>query len=237
MTAPQPLAIIVATALECQALIAAWRLAPGDAPGRWQGAPNAWPIHLIVSGIGPVNAAFALGSYLATHQPVGLLQIGIAGAYPGSGLALLDVVQVVQESYADLGATQPDCSLLDMAAMGFALGQLPDGTPLYNRLTQPSPLSLPVPNVSGLTSATVSGHAALIAAREARWQPHVETMEGAVLFQAALQSGVPFAQLRCISNAVAPRNPATWRIQEAAAQMQTWVIAHMEAIINAFGSR
>jgi len=124
-----------------------------------------------------------------------------------------------------------------MAAMGFAMGHLPNGTPIYNRLTQPHPLSLPVPNVSGLTSATVSGHAALIAARQAHWQPQVETMEGAVLFQAALQSGVPFAQLRCISNAVAPRNPATWRIHDAAVQMQTWVIAHMEAIINAFSTK
>jgi futalosine hydrolase len=184
-----------------------------------------------------VNTAFALGRYLANHKPKGLLQIGIAGAYPNSGLQLLDVVQVVQECYADLGTTQPDGSFLDMSGMGFPLGQLPDGTPFYNSLTQPKPLGLPVPGVRGLTSATVSGHTALIAAREVHWQPDVETMEGAVLFQAALQAGMPFAQLRCISNAVAPRNPADWCIQDAAQQMQSWLMAHINTIILSFGSK
>jgi futalosine hydrolase len=40
-------------------------------------------------------------------------------------------------------------------------------------------------------------------------------MEGAAVFYACLYAGVPFAQVRSISNWVEPRNRANWKLDEA----------------------
>jgi futalosine hydrolase len=44
-------------------------------------------------------------------------------------------------------------------------------------------------------------------------------MEGAAFMYACLISGVPFAQVRAVSNVVERRNRAAWRIEEAVANL------------------
>ena len=75
-------------------------------------------IAVVVTGIGPVNAAHALTAALARQTPRKVVVCGIGGAYPDSGLAVLDVTCAETETYADLGAESPD-GFLDMEALGF----------------------------------------------------------------------------------------------------------------------
>ncbi|MBX3103009.1 MAG: futalosine hydrolase [Bacteroidetes bacterium] len=226
-TSIPPLLLVAATPLECHQLVQSLQLQPVARDFLWEGMYRDVPVHLVVTGIGPVNPAAALERCFSRTIPRLAVQLGIAGAYAGSGLALGDVVQVQEEVFADFGATTAEGGLLDMQAMGFPLAHLPDGTPLYNVLHNPRPLPLQVPLVKGLTSATVSGHTALIALRQQQWQPQVESMEGATFFQLCLARGVPFAAFRCISNAVAPRNPAEWQIPRSAQRMQEFILAQM----------
>ena len=69
---------------------------------------------------------------------------------------------------------------------------------------------------SVLTVATVTGSATTAAALVARFPDAVaEGMEGAGVAAAATRVGVPFAEIRAISNAVGPRDRASWQIPTA----------------------
>jgi len=69
--------------------------------------------------------------------------------------------------------------------------------------------------VSGITVNTVHGNERSIAAVMQRFNPHVESMEGAAFMYACLIHEVPFAQIRCVSNVVERRNREAWRLGEA----------------------
>ena len=60
----------------------------------------------LVTGIGPVNAAAALTAAIAHERPSRILVCGVCGAYPGSGLAVLDVTCAASETYGDQSRIQ-----------------------------------------------------------------------------------------------------------------------------------
>ncbi|WP_275411743.1 futalosine hydrolase [Winogradskya humida] len=67
-----------------------------------------------------------------------------------------------------------------------------------------------------LTLATVTGTAATAAALQARFPDAVaEAMEGYGVAIAAQAAGLPFVELRTISNPIGPRDRAAWRVREA----------------------
>jgi len=68
---------------------------------------------------------------------------------------------------------------------------------------------------SDVTVTTVHGNDATIARAVERYNPHVESMEGAAFMYACLVHGVPFAQVRAVSNIVERRNRAGWKMHEA----------------------
>jgi len=61
-----------------------------------------------------------------------------------------------------------------------------------------------LPQATGITINKVHGHAPSIAAFEKQYQVDVETMEGAAVFLACLQTEVNFLAIRSISNYVEP---------------------------------
>ncbi|HEV7964325.1 MAG TPA: futalosine hydrolase, partial [Actinoplanes sp.] len=71
-----------------------------------------------------------------------------------------------------------------------------------------------------LTLTTVTGTAATTARLAARFPAAVaEAMEGYGVASAATQAGVPFAELRTISNLIGPRDRESWRLPEALAAL------------------
>src|SRR4051812_12361465 len=75
-------------------------------------------IALVRTGVGPVNAAFALTRFLCDNDVRAVLNCGIGGAYPSSAFAPGDAVCAESETYGDLGAASPE-GFLDMRALGF----------------------------------------------------------------------------------------------------------------------
>ena len=169
-------------------------------------------ISVVVTGIGPVNAAHALTAALAGRTVQRVVVCGIGGAYPGSGLAVLDVTCAETETYADLGAESPD-GFLDMEALGF-----PVVKDHYNRL----PLSLfPADTrVPYVTTTTCTGTDATARAIAQRTGGAVESMEGAAIVHVALKHGVKVGEVRAVSNLVGDRDRRAWKVKEAAAQAQ-----------------
>jgi futalosine hydrolase len=72
-----------------------------------------------------------------------------------------------------------------------------------------------LPAVRGITVNTVHGNERTIATVVGRFAPQVESMEGAAFMYACTMCGVPFAQIRGVSNTVERRNRAAWKLAEA----------------------
>lgn len=180
-------------------------------------------IALVRTGVGPVNAAFALTRFLSENAVDAVLNCGIGGAYPSSDLTLGEAVCAESETYGDLGADSPT-GFLDMEAIGFPL--IPGPEPVYNRL------SLDVfpakRRAAFVTCATCTGTDAVAKALVDRTAGVVESMEGAAVVHVARLMGVKVGEVRGISNTVGNRERSAWRIPEAAAAARASLIEWIE---------
>jgi len=225
--APMKLRILLVAATAGEAAGLADRLGMGTQTAGTdcrEGELGVHDISLQLTGIGMVNTAAHLASLLARRPFHLAINLGICGSYvehsPGT------VVEIAEELYGDLGATDAAGRFLDLGQLGFPLGTM-GGRPYYNQLVNPRPSSLAVPKVRGLTANTVAGDAALIAQRWQRWQPEVETMESAAFFQLCLEHRLPFYAFRAVSNAVAGRDRNKWEIPLAIQKLEAFLLTHL----------
>jgi len=177
----------------------------------------------IVTGVGPVNAAFGLTKFLSENTVRGVVVCGVGGAYPGSGLNVGDVVCADFETYGDLGADSPD-GFLDMQALRFPV--IPGEQPLFNRL--PLDLFPAKRRVPFVTCTTCTGTAAQAEILVRRTGGAVESMEGAAIVHVARLMGAPVGEVRGISNTVGNRDRGAWRLKDAAAGARTTLVEAIE---------
>lgn len=190
--------------------------------------PAGLDITPCITGVGLTAATFSLTRALCNGGFDFVLQAGIAGSFDRA-LPLGSVVVVAEEVFGDLGAEDWE-AFLDVFDLGFEdRDRVPFvGGALPAPLAQsPFPLSRLQP-VKGLTVQTVAGRAETVALRARRYGATLESMEGAALHYVALQLGVPFLQLRAVSNYVEPRNRAAWQIgpalQALNGQLRRWLL-------------
>jgi len=172
-------------------------------------------VTILVTGVGPVNAAHGVTVAILQQRPHAIISCGIAGAYPASGLLLGDVVCADTEVYGDLGAQSP-AGFIDMKAMGFPV--VPGPAPLFNEL--PMQVFPSERRARFVTVSTCTGTDRVAREIEARTGGAVENMEGAAIAHVAHLHGVPVGEVRGISNAVTNRDTKSWRIKEASAAAQ-----------------
>ena len=79
------------------------------------------------------------------------------------------------------------------------------------------PLALPA--VDAVTSGLVTDQQALIALTREKYDPLIESMEGASFHYVCLMEKIPFVQIRSVSNMVGERNKAHWNLPLAIAQL------------------
>lgn len=175
-------------------------------------------------GVGKVAAALALQALLARRTPSCVLIFGVAGAYPerhrpGAGLAVGDLCLVREEWLADEGVAAAG-GFSDLAQMG--LGEIGPFAADAAR-TEAAARTIRVPIVRGATVSTCSGTDALSKAIAARTGADVETMEGAALALACRAAGVPWVELRAISNRTGDRALGGWDLPRAVEALQAAV--------------
>jgi futalosine hydrolase len=189
-----------------------------DAEANALRAAAAPDVVIEVVGVGPAAAAAGTARLLTPGAGFdGVLSAGIAGGFPGRAAVGATVIGA-RSIAADLGAESPD-GFLPVERLGFGTSVLDADPALVKTLHEALPEA-----VTGdvLTLGTVTGSAATAAALAARHPAAVaEAMEGYGVATAAALAGVPFAELRTISNPIGPRDRATWRLAEAFAGLTT----------------
>ena len=181
-------------------------------------------VPVLVTGVGPVNAAYTLTRFLERERAQKVIVCGIAGAYPRAftegGLGLGGVVCAESECYGDLGADSAD-GFLDMEALGFPVIAAPQ--PIYNLL--PMQLFPAARRVRFVTMNTCTGSDQRARHLESRTGGAVESMEGAAIAHVATLFGIPVGEIRGISNRAGDRDRGNWRVKEAAAAAQEALLA------------
>ena len=181
--------------------------------GRIGGLPQ---VRLIVTGVGPVNAAHAATVAIIEKTPDAIVVCGVGGSYPSSGLQVGEVASAAIEVYGDLGAQSPT-GFLDMKALGFPV--VGGSTPVFNEL--PMQVFPTTRRVNFVTVSTCTGTDSAAREIELRTNGAVENMEGAAVAHVARLHGVPVGEVRGISNLVTNRDSKSWRLKEASAAAQT----------------
>ncbi|MBI1192009.1 MAG: futalosine hydrolase [Bacteroidetes bacterium] len=222
--------LVAATAAEIRPLVERLRLSPGSRSGNAEGFVAGNRVEVLLTGVGMTATAYRLGRRLAQRYFDLVLNLGVAGAYPGR-LEQGDVCHVTVELFGDLGA-EDGPAFLDLFQLGLAdRDEFPylDGK-LANALDPgPGPLAN-LPRATGLTVNTVHGEEAAIARCIARYGADVETMEGAAVFYTCICEKQAFAEVRAISNRVERRNRAHWNLPLAVQNLRDFGLEYLESL-------
>ncbi len=194
------------------------------------------------SGVGKANAAATATILLEQRRPSFLLSLGCGGGFPESGLQVGDLALASEEIYGDEGVSAPG-GFLDMEALGFPLAQR-NGNRYFNRFPvaqdllekYQEPLQAHADD-SGLrlaigpfvTVSTGSGTTAGGLDLARRTGGICENMEGAAIAQICARYGVPFLEIRGISNLTEDRDLGRWDIKKGACAAQLAVRALLAA--------
>ena len=179
-----------------------------------------YEIDVLITGVGMVPTAFALGQKLAHQQYNFAINVGIAGSFDPD-LAIGDVVSVNLDVFSEWGAEDGE-KFLSIDALGFGeSAQLGSLSPMKN---------MNLKEVRGITVNKVHGNELTINQTIARLNPQVESMEGAAFFYACKQSSTECIQVRSISNYVERRNREKWDINLAIRNLNRFIIDFLNTL-------
>jgi len=196
---------------------------------------------LCVGGMGKVNAAHAATLMIAEFSPDALLVFGVGGAYPASGAMVGDIALAEVEIAGDEGVLThegfKDMEYIGIPALKTATSVIFTTYPASEPLLKQALRSLPASSESGrtgihsgqfVTLSTCTGTTARARELEERYHGLCENMEGAAAAQVAELHGIPWLEVRGISNIVEDRDTQKWDIPKAAMACQKAVLRILE---------
>lgn len=219
--------IILACATELESRAALNGRSSGRATGPERTEVGGREILACVVGIGPVAAALSIGALLERFpETAGVLNLGICGSFDTGLVPLGSPCVASAEIWPEYGVRRSAPS-----EEAFTHQMLPD-LPLepVNRLdldpvvtAKAMGLALPGhwPSGPSLTVAGVSGDPERAAELRNRHGAATENMEGFSLALAARRVGIPFLEVRTVSNPVGGRDKRQWDFRLALDALRT----------------
>jgi futalosine hydrolase len=173
-------------------------------------------ISLLIAGIGSISTAWAMKQWLWVNEKPDLaINAGIAGSYKDD-YETGNVVMPVSDCFADAGIedgdnfqTLSEAGLVSSDEFPFKKEFLVADSRyciLMRDLLKP---------VRAITVNTATGSEATRIKLLKKFNPDIETMEGATFFYICSIENIPFMALRAISNRVETRNKSNWNISLA----------------------
>lgn len=175
--------------------------------------PAKQHITFTATGVGMLATTYSLIQIAAT-RPNLIIQMGIAGCFNQS-YPLATVLAVQQEYLGDTGVEE-DNTFKDIFDLQLAQ---PNEFPFKNKaLTNPwlaKYLNMDLARVAAVTVNEVTTNIQRINVLQKKYNPVIESMEGAALHYVCLRNDIPFLQLRALSNYVGERDKNKWQIKTA----------------------
>lgn len=206
--------------------------------------PCSVAVVLAIGGCDKANTAHMLTCLFEAMRPGPSLvvQVGIAGAFrapgapagsaaPGAVLHIGDLVLATQEAYSDTGSSSPegwlsatDLGLPIAQVAGVELGGVFSVDPSLVEAARAAVATIEWPGSLTMvhagpcvTSSQATGRQAEADALYLRWGALAESMEGAAAAHICALYGVPFLEIRGISNLVGDRDRGAWQVERAVA--------------------
>lgn len=169
-------------------------------------------VEILISGIGLMHAAFALGKICAGNKYDLAVQAGIGGSFD-KNIPPGEIVIVKKEYVSDFGAEDGkeyrnifELGLLNRNDPPYKNGWLVNSKIILSKTMRGKK------RVNAISVNTIHGRRSSIKGIRKSVKASVESMEGAAFHFACLQNEIPFIQLRAISNFVERRNKRKWKI-------------------------
>jgi futalosine hydrolase len=173
-------------------------------------------INVLVAGIGSVSTAWEMQKWISINtKPDLAINTGIAGSY-NEEIKIGDVVMPVTDCFADSGVedgnnflTLHEAGLTHASEFPYINGEIraySEFTERLNGIVRP---------VRAITVNTATGSDATREKLIRKFNPDIETMEGATFFYICSREKIPFLALRAVSNIIEIRNRKNWDIKLA----------------------
>jgi futalosine hydrolase len=179
-------------------------------------------IDLLITGVGVASAIYNITKNLLQTKYELVIQAGIAGSFTDD-LQLGEVVLVREDTFADCGVEENkvfktlfNCGLANENDFPFIKGWLINKNDFLDtgflRTTK------------AITVNKITNNKKQINQQKNFFNADIESMEGAALHYVCLQTGVPFLQVRSISNKVGQRDKTKWKMKEAISNLNNEVV-------------
>lgn len=181
------------------------------------------------SGVGMLATAVSLTKIIVEEKPDLLIQMGIAGTF-NTKINLGKVVAIQDETIGDLGVEE-DGKWKDIFEMKLEKSSYPpfEKRRLPNQWLKQYNL-LELTEVSGITVNEITTNAKRMEQLIKKYNPVIETMEGAALHFVCRDMNVPFLQIRAISNYVGERDKTNWQLTESIDALKETVLKLMDKL-------
>lgn len=170
-------------------------------------------IDTLVTGVGSISTSWSLSKWLSVNEKPDLaINIGIAGSFK-KDIAAGDVVVAVSDSFADAGVesgrgflTLAEAGLEDADRFPFRSGKIICDNVFVDLA------AAKLRKAKAVTVNTASGTEETIARLVNKYEPDIETMEGAAFAYICSCERVDYLALRSVSNLIVPRPEQKWDI-------------------------
>jgi futalosine hydrolase len=204
-----------------------------------KGQLSGMNVVLMNSGIGKANAAHSVTCIIEKYPVNAIINIGVGGAYPGSGLTIGDIAFASKEIYGDEGVIDSK-GWGGLEKIGIPLVQ--DGKKKY---FNEFPVTLPCLVSRGkgragefsftirtgrfVTVSAATGTQRRAKELEKRFNALCENMEGAAIAQVCALYKMPVFEIRGISNIAGIRDKRKWDLNLASKNCQFITLDIIEA--------
>jgi futalosine hydrolase len=186
---------------------------PGLVTGQGSHSFGESMIDVLITGPGGISTSWALCKWFSSHTfPDLVINAGIAGSFteafrPG------EVVLPVYDCFADMGIevenrffSLAEAGLMDPNEFPFEDGWIKADNGYIDKISNL------LRKCKGVTVSTSSGSEASIQRITGKFNPDIETMEGATFYYICAMERVPFFAVRAISNMVESGPRTTWKV-------------------------
>jgi futalosine hydrolase len=181
------------------------------------------------AGVGMLATAVSLTKLIAEEKPDLVIQAGIAGCFDTT-MTLGKVLTVNDEILGDMGVEEEgkwkdifDLKLEKSSYHPFERRKLPN--PWLSQFNL-----LKLPEVTAITINEITTDNERIQQIVKKYSPVTESMEGAALHYVCREAGIPFLQIRAVSNYIGERNKNNWKIKEAIDNLNQVLIKYIDKL-------
>ena len=204
----------------------------------YRGRCSGHDILLVTSGVGKVNAASSATAVIENYPVRAVINFGVGGAYPDTGLNIGDVAIASKEIYGDEGVFTA-AGIKGMKEIGIPLVRI-GKTKYFNEFPLDPPsitfsedennMNIMIKTGNFITVSAVSGSQKRARDLGKRFDAVCENMEGAAIAHVSALYELPMIEVRGISNVAGVRDKRKWNLKIASQNCQKLVIEMIEKL-------